>query len=76
MSNKQNDILADLAIDKAQAIMELNPTIPEEMRNKLEEEMFKSLKEDEGDPGDYEPNTPEEMDKADAYWESLRKGEE
>ena len=76
MSNKQNDILADLAIDKVEAIMELNPSIPEEMRKKLEEEMFKSLKEDEGDPGDYEPNTPEEMDKADAYWESLRKGEE
>lgn len=76
MSCKQNDILADLAIDKVEAIMELNPSIPEEMRKKLEEEMFKSLKEDEGDPGDYEPNTPEEMDKADAYWESLRKGEE
>jgi hypothetical protein len=76
MSCKQNDILADLAIDKVEAIMELNPSIPKEMRKKLEEEMFKSLKEDEGDPGDYEPNTPEEMDKADAYWESLRKGEE
>lgn len=76
MSNKQNDILVDLAIDKVEAIMELNPSIPEEMRKQLEEEIFKSLKEDEGDPGDYEPNTPEEMEKADAYWESLRKEEE
>jgi hypothetical protein len=25
---------------------------------------------------DYEPHTPEEMEKADAYWESLRKGED
>jgi len=76
MSCKQNDVLIDNAIDKAQEIMELNPSIPEEMRKQLEEEIFNSLKEDEGDPGDYEPQTPEEMEKADAYWESLRKGEE
>ena len=84
MSCKQNDILVDNAIDKVEAIMELNPSIPEEMRNQLEEEMFKSLKEDEGDDSslsettsdDYEPKTHEEMEKADAYWESMRKGEE
>lgn len=74
MSNKQNDILVDLAIDKAEAIMELNPTIPEEMRSQLEAEIFNNLKNQE--PDDYEPQTYEEMEKADAYWESLRKGEE
>ena len=84
MSCKQNDILVDNAIDKVEAIMELNPSIPEEMRNQLEEEMFKSLMEDRGDDSglsettsdDYEPKTYEEMEKADAYWESMRKGEE
>lgn len=76
MSNKQNDILADMAINRAEDILKLWPPVSEEARKILEEEMFKSLKEDEGDPGDYEPQTPEEMEKADAYWESLRKGEE
>ena len=84
MSCKQNDILADMAIDRAEEIMNLNPSIPEEARKILEEEMFKSLMEDRGDDSglsettsdDYEPKTYEEMEKADAYWESMRKGEE
>ena len=76
MSCKQNDILADMAIDRAEEIMNLNPSIPEEARKILEEEMFKSLMEDRGDEGDYELHTREEMEKADAYWESMRKGEE
>jgi len=75
MSCRANDILVDLAIDRADEILKLSPPISEEARRILEEEIFKSLREDEGDPGDYEPNTPDEMEKADAYWESLRKGE-
>lgn len=76
MSCKQNDILVDMAIDRAEDILKLKPPVSDEVRRIIEEEIFKSLKEDEGDPGDYEPHTYEEMEKADAYWESLRKGED
>jgi len=31
---------------------------------------------DDSAKDEYEPRTPEEMEKADAYWESLRKGED
>lgn len=31
---------------------------------------------DDSAKDEYEPRTPEEMEKADAYWESMRKGEE
>lgn len=53
MSCRANDILVDLAIDKVDELIKINPSIPEESRTKLEEELFKSLKEDEGDAGDY-----------------------
>jgi len=73
MSCKQNDILADNAIDKVDALMRLNPSIPEEARDQLvKEEYIKSLEYSD----DYEPQTYEEMEEADACWESMRKGEE
>ena len=62
MSCRANDILIDKAIDKVDRIMELNPSIPEEMRDELiKEEYFKSLENDGN---------------SDDYWESQLKEEE
>lgn len=47
MSNKINDELIDIAIEKVDAKMADNPTIPEEARHQLEEEELQNLKERE-----------------------------
>lgn len=48
MSCKANDILIDNAIDRVDEVMNLNPSIPSEMRDELiKEEYIKSLEMEE-----------------------------
>ena len=47
MSNKQNDMLADKAIETVDEAMKKNPTIPEEARQQLFNEEYQRLMEAE-----------------------------
>lgn len=86
MNHNSTAYLLDKAIKMVKAKMDKNPTIPPESMGQLIIEQYNKFLdvEDRNDDSakyettsdDNEPHTPEEMEKADAYWESLRKGED